>query len=101
MSAGSLIVPFDTGNGATVKSAVNGLGASGGTPTTTALIAAIDEIGDYVTSGEKRIVLLTDGQNSCAPPTLCKVVEDAVSNGVQFSLYTVGLGSLSTAQKTI
>ncbi|HTN99157.1 MAG TPA: DUF6531 domain-containing protein [Microthrixaceae bacterium] len=73
-------------------SAVSGLVAGGGTPTSQALAQGIAELDAYATSGEKRIVLLTDGDNQCAP-TICQAVQSSLAADIEFSLYTVGLGS--------
>ena len=85
-------VAIATGNGSTVKSTVNALTAGGGTPTSAALVKGLDDLDAYQTTGQKRVVLLTDGDNQCSP-TICQAAQNGVTNGIDFTLYTVGLGS--------
>ncbi|AXH96003.1 VWA domain-containing protein [Ornithinimicrobium avium] len=84
------IVPIDVGTAAEVESAVLGLVAGGGTPTTSALGQAAADIREYGSDGEQRIVLLTDGDTSCGI-SICEYVKGSAFDGIDVALYSVGL----------
>ncbi|MFZ4518512.1 MAG: DUF6531 domain-containing protein, partial [Microthrixaceae bacterium] len=87
----SPLVPIATGNEQQLLTAVNGLTAGGGTPTSAAVALAINEMKAYPSSGPKRLVLLTDGDNGC-PVTICDTVRNGLTTNLEFAVFTVGLG---------
>jgi RHS repeat-associated protein len=90
------LVPIATGNEQQLLTAVNGLSAGGGTPTSVAVSLAINELKAFPSSGPKRLVLLTDGDNQC-PQTICQAVQSGFTSALDFAVFTVGLGVSSTA----
>ncbi|MBM3664055.1 MAG: VWA domain-containing protein, partial [Actinobacteria bacterium] len=84
------LVPIATGNEQQLLAAVNGLATGGLTPTSAALALAINELKAYPSSGSKRLVLLTDGDNQCAP-SICDTVRNGLTTNLEFAVFTVGL----------
>jgi hypothetical protein len=83
---GILRVPVGLDNRAALASAVDGLTAGGGTPTDAALAAGV---GDLPITGDRTLVLISDGQSGCGDP--CLVAESlAASEDVEFTVHTVG-----------
>lgn len=83
-------VPIGLANDAAINTAADALVADGGTPTTAALQRGLDELLAYNASGPKRIVLLTDGDTACGV-TICDFMRGYDLQGVEISLFTVGL----------
>lgn len=90
------LVPIGVDNDEAIIAAADGLIANGGTPTTAALDEGIDELLAYPSSGEKRLVLLTDGDTGCGI-TICDFIRQKDPFGIQLTLFTVGLQVSSTA----
>ena len=84
------LVEIGLGNDSEIIAAADGLVAGGGTPTTSALDEGIDDLLSYTTTGSRRLVLLTDGDTQCGI-SVCDFVNQRDLNGVEITLYTVGL----------
>ncbi|HSH59614.1 MAG TPA: GDSL-type esterase/lipase family protein [Acidimicrobiales bacterium] len=84
--AGQLLVPIATDNRAALQTAVNGLVASGNTPTAAALRAAV---ADLPSNGTRTIVLISDGEANCGGDP-CVAARDLVASGVKFTVQAVG-----------
>jgi Ca-activated chloride channel family protein len=71
------------------KTAVATLAPTGWTPIGPALLAAADDLegGD----GTRRVVLITDGEDTCAPLDPCDVARDIAARGVHLVIDTLGL----------
>ncbi|MFJ4918664.1 VWA domain-containing protein [Streptomyces sp. NPDC088725] len=71
------------------KTAVATLAPTGWTPIGPALLAAADDLegGD----GTRRIVLMTDGEDTCAPLDPCEVARDIAARGIHLVIDTLGL----------
>ena len=67
--------------------AINGVTPKGYTPMGNSLRAAADELGD---KGQRSIILVSDGIDTCAPPPVCEVAEELASDGVDLAIHTVG-----------
>src|SRR3954452_25379490 len=90
------VVPIATNDDAAINAAADNLVAGGGTPTTAALGEGLRELQAYPSTGQKRLVLLTDGDTQCGI-TICDYVKQNLPVGVQLQLYTVGLQVSDTA----
>ncbi|WP_156722314.1 VWA domain-containing protein [Streptomyces apocyni] len=73
------------------KTAVATLAPTGWTPIGPALLKAADDLegGDEATS--RRIVLITDGEDTCAPLDPCEVARDIAAKGINLTIDTLGL----------
>ncbi|MGC9500723.1 VWA domain-containing protein [Streptomyces sp. WG7] len=71
------------------KTAVATLAPTGWTPIGPALLAAADDLdgGD----GSKRIVLISDGEDTCAPLDPCEVAREIAAKGIGLTIDTLGL----------
>ncbi|MFI5520952.1 VWA domain-containing protein [Streptomyces platensis] len=71
------------------KTAVATLAPTGWTPIGPALLGAADDLkgGD----GSRRIVLITDGEDTCAPLDPCQVARDIAAKGIHLTVDTLGL----------
>ena len=67
--------------------AIDGLTPKGYTPMGNALRKAADELGN---EGERSIILVSDGIDSCAPPEVCDVAKELAGQGVDLAIHTVG-----------
>jgi hypothetical protein len=83
-----LIAPVTSLNKPALTAAVNSFVAKGETPIGLALQKAAGAL-PAGTAGS--IVLVSDGQDSCAPPEPCAVAKQLKSSGVQLTVDTVGL----------
>lgn len=70
-----------------LKSRIAGLEAQGYTPIGNALRKAADELGS---DGERSIILVSDGIDTCAPPPVCEVAKELAGQGVGLTIHTVG-----------
>ena len=67
--------------------AIDGLTPKGYTPMGNALRKAAEELGN---EGERSIILVSDGIDSCAPPEVCDVAKELAGQGVDLAIHTVG-----------
>jgi Ca-activated chloride channel family protein len=83
------LYPVGPLNRTDAKAAVATLAPTGWTPIGPALLAAADDLkgGD----GTKRLVLITDGEDTCAPLDPCDVARDIAAKGVHLVIDTLGL----------
>ncbi|WP_051180087.1 vWA domain-containing protein [Nocardia concava] len=72
---------------AALTGAVDGVKAGGWTPMGTALRQAADALPK---SGPRSIVLVSDGDDTCAPPDPCAVAAELKQQGVDLVLHTIG-----------
>ncbi|MFD4291970.1 VWA domain-containing protein [Rhodococcus sp. NPDC058532] len=80
---------------AALNDAVDGITASGWTPMGTALRAAAQALPD---SGPRSIVLVSDGDDTCAPPEPCEVARELKSQGVDLVMHAIGFAVDETAR---
>lgn len=72
---------------AALAGAVDGIQASGWTPVGVALRQAAQALPD---SGPRSIVLVSDGEDTCAPPDPCEVARELESGGVDLAVHAIG-----------
>ncbi|MEU5093571.1 VWA domain-containing protein [Streptomyces sp. NPDC020996] len=71
------------------KTAVATLSPTGWTPIGPALLKAADDLG--TDDGSKRIVLISDGEDTCAPLDPCEVAREIAAKGIGLTIDTLGL----------
>jgi len=74
---------------------IHNITASGYTPIGNALKAAADALPH---EGPRSIVLVSDGEDTCAPPTPCDVARDLHQQGIDLTVHTVGFKVDATAR---
>ncbi|MEU0409967.1 VWA domain-containing protein [Streptomyces griseorubiginosus] len=83
------LYPVSTLDRTEAKTAVATLSPTGWTPIGPALLKAA---GDFAAGdGSKRIVLITDGEDTCAPLDPCEVAREISAKGVGLTIDTLGL----------
>ncbi|PZG08237.1 alpha-1-antitrypsin [Micromonospora craterilacus] len=83
------IVPVGPVDRAQAKAAVATLRPTGFTPVGLALREAAKDLGTGTTA--RRIVLITDGEDTCAPPDPCQVARELAAQGTTLVVDTLGL----------
>ncbi|WP_343443591.1 VWA domain-containing protein [Micromonospora schwarzwaldensis] len=83
------IVPVGPVDRTAAKAAVAGLRPTGFTPVGLALRSAAQDLGTGSTA--RRIVLITDGEDTCAPPDPCEVARELAAQGTRLVVDTLGL----------
>ncbi|MER5336657.1 VWA domain-containing protein [Micromonospora sp. NPDC002717] len=83
------IVPVGPVDRAQAKAAVATLRPTGFTPVGLALRSAAQDLGTGTTA--RRIVLITDGEDTCAPPDPCEVARELAAQGTKLVVDTLGL----------
>ncbi|WP_231569409.1 vWA domain-containing protein [Prescottella defluvii] len=72
-----------------LNGAVDGIAASGWTPMGNALRQAAAAL---PSSGPRSIVLISDGEDTCAPPEPCDVARELKAQGVDLVMHAIGFG---------
>jgi Ca-activated chloride channel family protein len=83
------ISPVAQVNKVEAKTAIATLRPTGWTPIGLALRAAAKDLGTGETT--RRIVLITDGEDTCAPPDPCDVARELAAQGTHLVIDTLGL----------
>ncbi|MEU8296559.1 VWA domain-containing protein [Micromonospora sp. NPDC048909] len=83
------IVPVGPVDRTEAKAAVATLRPTGFTPVGLALRGAAQDLGTGATA--RRIVLITDGEDTCAPPDPCDVARELAAQGTRLVVDTLGL----------
>jgi Ca-activated chloride channel family protein len=83
------LYPVSTLNRTEAKAAVATLNPTGWTPIGPALLKAADDFAEG--SGSKRIVLISDGEDTCAPLDPCEVAREIAARGIGLTIDTLGL----------
>ncbi|EST34804.1 VWA domain-containing protein [Streptomyces roseochromogenus] len=83
------LYPVGTLNRTDAKTAVATLQPTGWTPIGPALLKAADDLNSG--GGTRRIVLITDGEDTCQPLDPCEVAREIAAKGVGLTIDTLGL----------
>lgn len=83
------IVPVGPVDRDAAKGAIATLRPTGFTPVGLALRGAAQDLG--TSASIRRIVLITDGEDTCAPPDPCQVARELAAQGTQLVIDTLGL----------
>lgn len=89
-----LVVPIGTGNRDQLRTAIGGYQPYGETPIAHALTEAGKDLGD---TGQRSILLVSDGEETCVPDP-CPVAEKLAAQGIDLSINVVGLNVTGTAR---
>lgn len=92
-----LVVPPGTDNRADLSAAVGDYKPYGETPIPYALQQAAKDLGD---EGARSIVLVSDGESTCAPDP-CKVAADLEKGGIDLQIDVVGLSVSGAAREQL
>ncbi|MDK1019616.1 MAG: VWA domain-containing protein, partial [Actinomycetota bacterium] len=82
-----LVVPVGPLDREVMIAAIQGFEARGFTPIGLSLREAV---GDFPEGGRRTVVLVSDGEDTCAPPEPCDVAHEIVSEGIDLRVETVG-----------
>lgn len=95
-----LIAPVAPVDREALDAAIDGYRAKGFTPIGHSLQEAAN---DLPPEGPRTIILVSDGDDTCAPPDPCSVARDLVEDGVEVVVNTVGfaLGDNDTAREQL
>ncbi|MFJ7263294.1 VWA domain-containing protein [Streptomyces globosus] len=92
------ITPMDKTARADARNQVAGFKAVGFTPIGVSLREAAKDLGP---SGERRIVLVSDGEDTCAPPPPCDVARELKAQGVDLAVDVIGFRTPSSARSQL
>lgn len=81
------LAPLASGQLDDIRGEVDDIEASGYTPMGPALRQAADELPD---EGDRNVVLVSDGLDTCAPPPVCDVAKELHEQGIDLIINTVG-----------
>jgi len=93
------IVEVGPVNRARAKDAIATLRPTGFTPVGLALREAAEDLGD--TGSARRIVLITDGEDTCTPPDPCTVARELAAQGTSLVVDTLGLAPDEKTRKQL
>jgi len=82
-----LIIPVGPIDRDAMIEAIDEFAASGWTPIGTSLEQAVDDLG----GAGGTIILVSDGEDTCAPPDPCEVAQQLAADGYITAIHTVGL----------
>ena len=92
------LVPVGKLDKGELNSKIDEMSPKGYTPVGNALKAAAEELGD---SGERTIILVSDGIDTCAPPPVCEVAKELAGDGFDLTIHTVGFKTDEEARKEL
>lgn len=93
-----VLAPVERINKEELSAEIDGIEAQGYTPMGNALRAAADELGS---EGDRSIILVSDGIDTCAPPPVCDVAEELAGEGFDLTIHTVGFKADEAAQEEL
>ena len=93
-----VLAPVERINKKELSAEIDGIEAQGYTPMGNALRAAADELGS---EGDRSIILVSDGIDTCAPPPVCDVAEELAGEGFDLTIHTVGFKADEAAQEEL
>ena len=92
------LAPVGPLDAAALKAQVATVVAAGYTPIGNALRAAADALPN---EGPRSIVLVSDGEDTCAPPAPCDVATELEQQGIDLTIHTVGFKVDPTAREQL
>jgi len=84
----NLVTPVGPLDKEAFRSEVQGLEGKGRTPIGRSLLKAPDDLGP---SGDRTVILVSDGGDNCAPPPPCEAARRIAERGLKLSISVVGL----------
>lgn len=92
------VADLATPNKAELVSKINALQPKGYTPIGASLRHASDMLGS---KEHRSIILVSDGEDTCAPPPVCEVARELANQATQLVIHTVGLRVQGKAQEDL
>src|ERR1700712_1910940 len=89
------LAPVGALDAASLQNQISTVNASGYTPIGNALKSAADALPN---EGPRSIVLVSDGEDTCAPPEPCDVAKELKQQGIDLVVHTVGFKVDTTAR---
>jgi Ca-activated chloride channel family protein len=83
----SPVAAMDAGAKTAVKKKIAATKPTGFTPIGHSLRTAVKDLG---TEGKRRIILVSDGEDTCAPPEPCEIAKELAGAGVDLAVDTLG-----------
>ncbi|MGO1320300.1 MAG: vWA domain-containing protein, partial [Galactobacter sp.] len=94
-----VLAKVGTGNAAELKQGIEATEATQGeTPIGASLRAAADELPG---EGPRSIILVSDGEDTCAPPPPCDVAKELAKEGVDMKIHTIGFRADGKTRKEL
>ena len=81
------LVPVNKLDRTLLNAKIDEMTPQGYTPIGNSLRAAAKELGD---DGQRTIILVSDGIDTCAPPPVCEVAKELAGEGFDLTIHTVG-----------
>jgi Mg-chelatase subunit ChlD len=94
----SLVLPIGPLTRTQAESQIRSFKAKGRTPIAYALQRAAEDLGD---SGPRTIILVSDGKDTCQPPSPCQVARDIAKGGVEMRIQAIGLNVSADAKREL
>jgi hypothetical protein len=94
----SLVLPLGPLDRAQAEQQIRSFKAKGRTPIAYALERAAEDLG---TSGPRTIILVSDGKDTCQPPSPCTVAERIARGGVEMRIQAIGFNVDKEARREL
>jgi hypothetical protein len=94
----SLVLPIGPLDRSQAEARIRSFKAKGRTPIAYALERAAEDLG---TTGSRTIILVSDGKDTCQPPSPCQVAERIAKNGVEMRIQAIGFNVDASARREL
>jgi len=94
----SLVLPIGPLTRTQAEAQIRSFKAKGRTPIAYALQRAAEDLGD---SGPRTIILVSDGKDTCQPPSPCQVAREIAKGGVEMRIQAIGLNVSADARREL
>jgi von Willebrand factor type A domain len=94
----SLVLPIGPLTRTQAEAQIRSFKAKGRTPIAYALERAAEDLGD---SGSRTIILVSDGKDTCQPPSPCQVAQRIARGGVEMRIQAIGLNVSADAKREL
>ncbi len=92
------VLPIGPLNRGQAEQQIRSFKARGRTPIAYALEQAANDLGD---SGSRTIVLVSDGKDTCAPPSPCEIAQRVAKGGVEMRIQAIGFNVDAEARREL
>jgi Mg-chelatase subunit ChlD len=94
----SLVLPIGPLDRSQAESRIRSFKAKGRTPIAFALERAAEDLGD---SGPRTIILVSDGEDTCQPPSPCEVAQRIARGGIEMRIQAIGFNVDRNARREL
>jgi hypothetical protein len=94
----SLVLPIGPLDRSQAEQQIRSFKAKGRTPIAFALERAAEDLG---TSGPRTIILVSDGKDTCQPPSPCQVAQRIAKGGVEMRIQAIGFNVDKSARREL